>query len=88
MSLVWTPETLACSECGDDFDDGYLPAVGGDGTYEPRAGDAVCTACGFNEVGYAGCAPEVGDLVEPDDDTVLLHVEVSGDDVSVLSAKE
>lgn len=88
MELASTPETLTCRECGDPFDDGYLPAVEGDGSYEPRDDDAVCSACGFNEVGYAGCAPEVGDLVDADDDLVLLHVEVSGDDVTVLSAKE
>jgi hypothetical protein len=87
MSLASTPETLGCAECGEAFDDGYLPAVETEDGYAPRAGEAVCTACGFNEVGYAGCAPEVANLVDVDG-AVLLHVDASGDGVAVLSVKE
>ena len=88
MSLASEPETLVCAECGDALEEGYLPAEDRDGAYEPVPGDAVCTACGFNEVGYAGCAPEVGDLVADEEGTVLLHVDASGDDLEVRSVKE
>lgn len=88
MSLTSTPETLVCAACDEEFEEGYLAAVDRDGEYEPRPDDAVCTACGFNEVGYAGCAPEVDDVVDTDDGTVLLYVDASGDDVEVRSVKE
>lgn len=86
MSLASTPETLACAECGETFREGYLPAEETDEGYEPREGAAVCAACGFNEVGYAGCAPEVDDLV--DGEGVLLHVTVTEADVEVDTVKE
>ena len=88
MSLASTPETLACAECREEFEEGYLPADDRNGEYEPRPDDAVCTACGFNEVGYAGCAPEVGDVVDDGDGTVLLHVDAGGDGIEVRSVKE
>jgi len=88
MQLTSTPAPLVCAECGDPLEEGYLPALDHGAEYEPAPEGAVCTACGFNEVGYAGCAPEVDDLSETDDDAVLLHVGVSGGDVDVRSAKE
>lgn len=88
MTLASTPETLTCAECGEALEAGYLPAVARGDEYEPRAADAVCSACGFNEVGYAGCAPEVDDVVDAGADTVLLHVDATGDDLEVLSVKE
>lgn len=88
MRLTSTPESITCAACGEAVESGYLPAVDrGDG-YEPSPDDAVCAACGFNEVGYAGCAPEVGDVVDADDETVLLHVDATGDGLEVLSVKE
>lgn len=85
MRLASTPEALICVECGEGFEEGYLPAVDRDGAYEPRPDDAVCTACGFNEVGYAGCAPEVDDVVDLDEGTILLHVSATSDDIEVRS---
>lgn len=88
MSLASDPESLACAACGDEFEEGYLPAVDGDGEYDPRPDGAVCLACGFNEVGYAGCAPEVDDVVDDEDGFVLLHVDAGGDGIAVRSVKE
>lgn len=87
MSLASTPATLACAECGEAFEEGYLPADETDEGYEPRGSAAVCAACGFNEIGYVGCAPEVDDLVD-DGDAVLLHVSVADEGVEVRTVKE
>ena len=63
MELISTPATPTCSVCGEEFTEaGYLPAVEQEGGYEPRGKDAVCDACGFNEVGMMGCAPELDDV--------------------------
>ena len=86
MSLASTPEALVCAECGEAFAEGYLPADEAEEGYEPRAEAAVCAACGFNEVGYAGCAPEADDLV--DGEGVLLHVSVDGEDLEVVTVKD
>jgi len=81
-----TPTTLTCSVCGATVDDaGYLPATEhGDG-YRPTPDDAVCGACGFNEMGMGGCAPELADVTDEDD--VLLYVERTDDAFEVVSAK-
>ncbi|RKD95411.1 hypothetical protein [Halopiger aswanensis] len=92
--LLSTP-TLSCSECGEPIEDaGYLPAVeredeDKDG-YEPIADAAVCDACGFNEIGMMGCAPELEDVTDPDPNRVLLYVRVTddGDALEVVSAKD
>lgn len=78
---------LACSHCGEDLGDaGYVPARTGNDDREPVPGGALCTACGFSEVGFAGCAPDPGDVeVEAD---ALLHVERGGDGYEVLGVKE
>lgn len=87
MRLASTHEALTCAECGEGFEEGYLPAEDRGGEYDPGPEDAVCTACGFNEVGYAGCAPEVDDVVDAGAGTVLLYVDASGDDVEVRGVK-
>ncbi|GAB3671747.1 hypothetical protein [Halopiger thermotolerans] len=88
--LLSTP-TLSCAECGEPIEDaGYVPAdERGDG-YEPIADAAVCDACGFNEIGMMGCAPELGDVIDPEPDRVLLYVRVTdaGDGLEVVSAKD
>ena len=89
MELTSTPATTACSVCGEEFTEaGYLPAVEQEGGYEPRGKDAVCDACGFNEVGMMGCAPELNDVTESGTADVLLYVRRTGGDLEVVSVKE
>lgn len=89
MNLTSSPEELVCSECGEPVDDaGYLPAVEREDAYEPMPEAAVCGACGFNQLGYAGCAPELDDVVDPGPDDVLLHVRATDDGIEPLSAKD
>lgn len=88
MELVSTP-TLSCSACGDEIEDaGYVPATERDDGYEPVADAAVCDACGFNELGMMGCAPELEDVIDPEPDHVLLYVRVTDEGIDVVSAKE
>lgn len=88
MRLDPMPTALACSVCGADVDDvGYLPATERDGGYRPLTDDAVCGACGFNEIGMAGCAPEPDDVTDPGDD-VLLYVQRVENGFDVVSVKE
>lgn len=88
MALTTMPSALACAECGEEAGDlVYLPAHDRDGEYDPVPEAAVCTDCGFTEVGYAGCAPEPGDLLDADD-AVLLQVDVVGDAVEIVSVKD
>lgn len=96
MQLDPEPGSLSCADCGEPVaDSGYLPAVAvSEETYQPVPDRAVCGACGFNELGFAGCAPELGDVVGDvvADDTVeadrLLQISVSAAGIDVLSAKE
>lgn len=55
-------DDLECAACGDPVERGYAPAVSEDGGHRIRAEAAVCDVCGFNDVGFAGCAPELGDF--------------------------
>ncbi|MFC6765251.1 hypothetical protein [Natrinema soli] len=88
MELVSTP-TLYCSECDAEITDaGYLPATERDDEYEPLADAAVCDACGFNEIGMMGCAPELDDVIDPRPDDRLLYVRVTDDGLDVVSTKE
>jgi hypothetical protein len=88
MQLVSTPETLACTVCGDELATaGYLPARETDDGYEPMADSAVCDTCGFNEVGMLGCAPELGDVVDPEPNDVLLYVRRTEEGFEVVTAK-
>lgn len=91
MELDPEPDSLTCAECGAAVaESGYLPAKEvGDETYEPVPEAALCGSCGFNEVGFAGCAPELDDVL--DDATtadVLLQIRVTDSGVDVLSAKD
>lgn len=89
MELVSTPETLFCSECDEEIEGaGYLPATETAGGYEPRADEAICDACGFNEVGMMGCAPELDEVVDSGPDDVLLYVRRTDTGIDVVSAKE
>jgi hypothetical protein len=86
MDLASTP--VRCSTCGDPIDDaGYLPATALDDGYDPRPADAVCDACGFNEVGTLGCAPELDDVTDPGPDDVLLYVRATADGIEVVDEK-
>jgi hypothetical protein len=88
MDLVSTPDSLNCSECGEAVTDaGYLPATTRDDGYEPHPKNAVCAACGFNEIGMMGCAPELDDVVDPGPDDALLYVRTTADGIEVISAK-
>ena len=83
------PATTACSVCGEEFTEaGYLPAVERESGYEPRGEAAVCDACGFNEVGMMGCAPELNDVAESGTADVLLYVRRTDGDLEVVSGKE
>jgi len=89
MDLLSTPGTLSCSECGAEIEDaGYLPATERASGYEPLAERAVCGACGFNEVGMRGCAPELDELTDPAPDDVLLYVQVTDAGLEPSLAKE
>lgn len=55
------PAALACSACGDNIERGYVPVVAADEP-RPEADQAVCDVCGWGEIGYTGCAPELGDF--------------------------
>lgn len=88
MELDPTPDSLTCSVCGGAIEDvGYLPATESGGTYEPTPEAAVCGSCGFNELGMAGCAPELDDVVEPGPNDALLFVRPGADGFEVVSAK-
>jgi hypothetical protein len=87
MDLATTPTGLTCAACGAAIESGYLPAVEYADGYEPLPDEAVCDACGYNEVGMMGCAPELDEVTDADADT-LLHVRVTADGVEVLRAKE
>ena len=89
MELTSTPATPECSVCGDEVDDaGYLPAVERESGYEPQSEAAVCDACGFNEVGMMGCAPELDDVDGSGAADVLLYVRRTDDGLEVVSGKE
>lgn len=88
MRLDPMPASLTCALCGTGIDDaGYLPATDRDGGCRPRTDDAVCGACGFNEVGMAGCAPELDDVTDAGPDDVLLYVQRVDDGFDVVSVK-
>jgi hypothetical protein len=88
MDLASHPETLICAECGSAIEDaGYLPATERDGTYHPLVDAAVCDACGFNDLGMTGCAPELDDVVDPGPDDALLYVRLTDSGIEVVSAK-
>ena len=103
MQLHSTPQSLNCSVCADEITDvGYLPATVTDGEYKPNPQDAVCNACGFNQVGMMGCAPELTDVVDLDSNSdsdsdsspnqrpeqTLLHIRMTDDGVSVINHKQ
>jgi hypothetical protein len=82
------PASLEYSECGTTVEEiGYVPAEEGDGAYRSDLQNALCGACGFDAVGASGCALELGEVVDPSPEDLLLHVRVD-DGVEVLSAKE
>ena len=88
MNLVSAPESLDCSTCGEQItDEGYVPATEREAGYEPRGEDAVCDACGFNDVGMTGCAPTLTDVVDPGPDDALLYVRVQDGGLEVISTK-
>ncbi|WP_299331512.1 hypothetical protein [Haloplanus sp.] len=82
------PDTLRCSACGDPITGaGYLPAAALDDGYDPHPADAVCDACGFNDVGMMGCAPELNDVTGPGPADVLLYVRTTADGVEIVDKK-
>lgn len=94
MELDPEPDSLTCAECGAAVtESGYLPAKEvGDETYEPVPEAALCGSCGFNEVGFAGCAPELDDVRDDvlagETADALLQIAVTDSGIDVLSAKE
>ena len=89
MEFASTPAIPECSVCGEEFTEaGYLPAVERESGYEPRGEAAVCDACGFNEVGMMGCAPELHDVAESGAADVLLYVRRTDGGLEVVSVKE
>lgn len=88
MELVDLPGTLECAECGEAIQAaGYLPAVEGPDGYAPATDAAVCDACGFNEIGMAGCAPELDEVDGGDAVDALLYVRIGDAGVEVASVK-
>lgn len=88
MDLASHPETLTCTACETVIENaGYLPTTERDGTYHPLVDAAVCDTCGFNDIGMAGCAPELDDVVDPGPDDTLLYVRLTDDGIEVVSAK-
>jgi len=88
VTLDFGPESLVCVLCGDAVADaGYLPATDDNDVYRPHPNGAVCGACGFNEVGMTGCAPEVDDVTDPGPDDVLLYVQRVEGGFDVVSVK-
>lgn len=89
MDHVSTTHTLSCSECGQEIEEtGYLPAIDRDDEYEPLVEAAICDACGFNDIGMMGCAPELDEVIDPGPDDVLLYVRMADDGVEVVSTKD
>ena len=70
------------------MDEGYVPATERESGHEPAVEDAVCDACGFNEVGMMGCAPELDDVAESGAADVLLYVRRTDGGLEVVSVKE
>lgn len=64
MGAKFTVEVtdLSCAVCGDSIERGYAPAERTDTGHVLREEAAVCDVCGFSEVGFMGCAPELGDF--------------------------
>lgn len=78
---------LECSVCGDEIDDtGYVPAAETAEGYDPVPEEAVCGACGYNDVGMMGCAPELEEVTDGPA-AVLLFVRPTDEGVEVVSAK-
>ncbi|MFB6300769.1 MAG: hypothetical protein ABEH65_10955 [Halobacteriales archaeon] len=89
MGFTPSPNSLECTVCDEPIEQtGYLPATERDEGYEPMPDDAVCDACGFNSIGMMGCAPELGDVIDPAADDVLLYIDTTGDGIEVISEKE
>lgn len=88
MTLDASPDSLICAECDAAVTGaGYLPATETADGYDPRPAAAVCDACGFNEIGMMGCAPELDDVVDGGGADVLLYVRRTDDGYEVVSAK-
>jgi hypothetical protein len=88
VTLDPVPASLTCAVCGAPVEDaGYLPATDENDSYRPHPDDAVCGACGFNEVGMTGCAPDLNEVVDPGSDDVLLYVERTPEGFDVVSVK-
>lgn len=89
MLLDESSDTLSCSVCGEDIDDtGYVPAIATDDDRDPVVADAVCGACGFADVGMTGCAPEFGEVGDPETADVLLFVRRTDGEFEIVSEKE
>jgi hypothetical protein len=99
MQLRSTSQPLNCSVCNDEITDiGYLAATVSKDEYKPNPQDAVCNACGFNQIGMMGCAPELADVTDFDSDSdsgsdqtpeqTLLHVRMTDNGISVISDKQ
>ncbi len=59
------------AECGSTIEDaGYCRRRAGRNV-PPAVDAAVCDACGFNDLGMTGCAPELDDVVDPGPDDAL-----------------
>lgn len=78
------PASLACSSCGADIERGYVPVAGGQ-ELRPDTDQAVCETCGWREIGYLGCAPELGDF---DGGDLLVRVEPGDDGLAPASVTD
>lgn len=62
IDIVLDAETIECAACGTQIERGYAPATTSETGHVIRDTEAVCDVCGFNDIGFTGCAPELSDF--------------------------
>lgn len=76
-------EASTCMECGDQVERGYGLADESEAGFVIRSDQVVCDTCGFNDIGFAGCAPTLSDFGSSADGLILFELE----DGSVVSSQ-
>lgn len=73
--IVLDDEPLECAACGSEIERGYAPATTTETGHVIRGTTAVCDVCGFNDIGFTGCAPELGDFTGDGDVLVSFAID-------------